>query len=182
MLSKCYEAVEWLKKSDHKDSFTSVECWKKEEQEYNLYVFSATLENELELERLWKELTNAVAVFFQSELEKEIEIWNIYLIFIIKEKVSRDIKYKVEQDKYSTRKIVIDNIKDTSYIADGNYSDLIESRLFAFRLPEQDLNKNTNTDNKSLLDIISEKDKKLCDVIINNSQDKPSTQFVKYLG
>lgn len=182
MLSKCAEALELLKASDHKDLFTNVECWKKEEQNYNLYVFSATLENELELERLWEGLTNAIAVFFQSELEREIEIWNIYMVFIVKEKVSRDIKYKIEQDKYSTRKIVLDNIKNTRYDEDKNYSDLIESRLFVFKLPEQNITDISVDDNKVLLDIIREGNQKLCDVIINNSQDKPSTQFIKYLG
>ena len=96
--------------------------------------------------------------------------------------MSRDIKYKIEQDKYSTRKIVIDNIKDTRYITDGNYSDLIESRLFVFKLPEQNIIGDSGADDKGLIDIIRERDQKLCDVIINNPQEKPNTQFIRYLG
>ena len=182
MLYKNSKAIGQLNTSEHKELFTNVECWVKKENNYNLYVFSTLLENEIDLEKVWTELTNAIAVYFQSELEKNIEIWNIYLLFLVKEKVSKDLKYKIEQDKYSTRKMVLDNLKDTIYFVNGNYVDLIESRLFTFNLSEQIKSEKKDVDNKMLVDIISESNKKLYDVILNYPLDKSITKFIKYLG
>ena len=181
MLDKSIKAMEQLNTSDHKDLFTNVECWIKKEENYNLYVFSALLENELDLEKLWTKLTNAIAVFFQGELEKEIEIWNIYILFLVKEKVSRDLKYRIEQDKYSTRKIVLDNIKDIDLSTSENYSALVESRLFVFNLTEGK-GDSSDIDNKMLIDIIREQNQDLYDVILKYPNDKSVTQFIKYLG
>lgn len=180
MLYKSDEAVNNLTKSDNRNSFKNVECWIRREQDYNLYVFSVLLENELELESMWVKLTNAIAVFFQSNLEKEIEMWNIYILFLVRGKVSRDLKYKIEQDKYSTRKIVLDNIDNNTNFQNGNYEKLIESRLFIFELPKEE--KDSDKNNISLLDVIYENNIKLYNIITNYSGDKPATQFIKYLG
>lgn len=80
MLCKNDKAIEQLKMSDNKDLLTRLKCWLREEQGYNLYVFTALFENESELKKIWKDITDIIAVFFQSELEKDIEIWNIYIL------------------------------------------------------------------------------------------------------
>ncbi len=79
-------------------------------------VFSFIIESEDLLNRNWESITNTIASYYQSkfeEEEKEFERWNIYIFFIIKEEVSTQLKYKIENDKFSSRKIVQDKMLDT---------------------------------------------------------------------
>lgn len=60
------------------------------------------------LEATWEKIRNMIGVYFQSKLEAEYDIWNIYLLFITPEAINRDLKHKIEHDTMSSRKIVID--------------------------------------------------------------------------
>jgi hypothetical protein len=84
-------------------------------------VFSFFFESEKELDENWERITNSIAVYYQSEFEdetREFERWNIYILFLIKESVSTQLKYKIENDKFSSRKIIQDNISDSNSISE----------------------------------------------------------------
>lgn len=86
-------------------------------------VFSFIFDSEYVLNQNWESITATIASYYQSKLEeegKDFELWNIYILFIVKEKVSTQLKYKVENDKFSSRKIVQDkmlNVIDADLIS-----------------------------------------------------------------
>lgn len=112
-------------------------CWSKEHESFQLYVFSAIFETKSKLEEVWQSLNDEIAINFQSSLEKEIEAWNIYLIFLIKEIVPKELKYKIEQDKFSCRKLVFDNFTSNQwkeFSKDDIIPKFISDRLFDINL------------------------------------------------
>ncbi|MBD3343179.1 MAG: AAA family ATPase [Candidatus Lokiarchaeota archaeon] len=63
------------------------------------------------LEKSWSKLNSSIASYFQSELTNEFQIWNIYIVFACEDDVKKEIKYKIENDRFSSRKIVLDKIE-----------------------------------------------------------------------
>lgn len=70
------------------------------------FIFSS---DEAALLEDWENIRNTIGVYFQSKLDSEFEIWNIYLFFITELPISSELKHKIEHDTVSSRKIVIDN-------------------------------------------------------------------------
>ena len=60
------------------------------------------------LEEIWNDFSNAIAIYYQTKLETEFERWNLYLFYVLEEETARGLKYKIENDPISSRKIVID--------------------------------------------------------------------------
>ena len=80
-------------------------------------VFSFVFGTESSLSDNWEFITSLIGAYYQSEFENEdneFEQWNIYILFLVKELVSTQLKYKIENDKFSCRKIVQDKIVDVS--------------------------------------------------------------------
>jgi hypothetical protein len=99
-------------------------------EEFSIFV---VLSNSLkELSESWKKVVSNVAVNFQSQLSDKHKIWNIYIAFIIatdkRMEELKDIKYKIENDKYSSRKIVIDDISPP--IDENKIKEKISKRIF----------------------------------------------------
>jgi len=65
--------------------------------------------NEEQLKNTWESIRNMIGVYFQSKLESEFEIWNVYLFFVMHFTISKDLKHKIEHDTLSSRKIVVEN-------------------------------------------------------------------------
>lgn len=70
-------------------------------------VFFINIKDEKILANQWKAITEFIAVHFQSSLRNEFSVWNIYLFFILQEEVKDDLKYIIENDTFSSRKIII---------------------------------------------------------------------------
>jgi len=67
-----------------------------------------------ELENNWTGLVDSVAFDFQSQLTDEFQIWNIYLFFIRPAGITdlvrfNSLKLKIENDTFSSRKIVVED-------------------------------------------------------------------------
>lgn len=77
-----------------------------------IHVFLIRFSNSQALQDGWRRLSNAIAVYFQTKLPDEFGKWNTYLFFINTGPVNRDLKYKIENDTFSSRKIVIENDMD----------------------------------------------------------------------
>ena len=120
-------------------------------------IFSFFFESEKELYDNWEVITSSIAAYYQSELDdetKEFERWNIYIIFFARGNVSNQLKYKIENDKFSSRKIVKDNISDsinTSLISKLISEHIVNSDLDISKLDNMeqiDVNSTYSNDSK----------------------------------
>ena len=117
---KYLQGLEALSTPDNIDWISKVTSWVKKENGYKIYIFQVIVEDEVDLESNYERITAAIATEFQALLEKTIERWNIYLVFESKEKISDSLRRRVEQDKYSSRKMVWDSLSDLQ-LEDSNY-------------------------------------------------------------
>lgn len=114
-------------------------------------VFSFIFESEGILNQNWESITSTIAAYYQSQFEeegKEFERWNIYILFIIKDEVSTQLKYKIENDKFSSRKIVQDRMFDSidaSLIARLILEHIINSDLNIFELDKTEKSHNISS-------------------------------------
>jgi len=70
--------------------------------------FVCWVDNEKLLSYRWSHISSLIAVDYQSTQEDESVIWNIYLCFICPFQVDKNLKYEIENNKFSMRKIVVD--------------------------------------------------------------------------
>jgi len=82
---------------------------------YRSVVFGGTIpvffiypKNEKILKEKWEEIANLIAVDFQARQTDEYQVWNIYLFYVMNNQVNKDLKYKIENDIFSSRKIIVD--------------------------------------------------------------------------
>lgn len=127
MLVKNNRIVDQMYESSER-KLENLNCWIKEELDFNIYVFTFSCENEEQLLETYDELNNDLALCFQSNLTKYPEIWNIYLFFFVENEISRDLKYVIEQNKYCSRKIVVD--RDCQYMNEKENESFIYNKLF----------------------------------------------------
>tara|TARA_R110002051_G_scaffold181774_1_gene251346 strand:+ start:114562 stop:115098 length:537 start_codon:yes stop_codon:yes gene_type:complete len=60
----------------------------------------------------WKRYSKMVALNFQNSeymSNSEFDRWNFYIIYILKDSISKELKTQIENDKFSSRKIVEDS-------------------------------------------------------------------------
>lgn len=55
----------------------------------------------------WLEITSLIAVNFQASLTNDFATWNIYLALVFPQPISRQLKYKIESNRFALRKIVL---------------------------------------------------------------------------
>lgn len=62
-----------------------------------------------ELRETWRNYRNDFAVEYQTDDIDEFERWNFYLFYIVNDKnaIDRNLKYEIEHDTISSRKIVV---------------------------------------------------------------------------
>lgn len=69
--------------------------------------FFINIKDEKTLTNQWKAITESIAAHFQSSLRNDFSVWNIYLFFILEQEIKDDLKYIIENDTFSSRKIII---------------------------------------------------------------------------
>ncbi|EMF0157468.1 ABC-three component system middle component 1 [Enterococcus hirae] len=82
-------------------------------EKYRLHFFCYIFDNQDELLANYEEINDQIAYSFQSQLKRKIERWNIYFFLFVKAKVAKPIKASIEQDKYATRKVIVDNFRES---------------------------------------------------------------------
>lgn len=110
------------------------------ENQFKINVFFVESISEGVLKENWELLSNMVAANYQNSeymSDKEFDRWNFYIIYISKDYVSKELKNKIENDKFSSRKIVED-----AY--DKEFNDEEANRLIIKHI--------TNTDLKEIVD------------------------------
>lgn len=151
-----------LRKSSRFDKYSDIRCWKKNQGGMLINIFTIIFEDESKLNNLWEEINNDIGFYFQSTIDNEASRWNLYIFFFIKRNVSSIIKYVIEQDKYCARKIVVENFKD-----DVPIDKYIENRLFNIKIKQKEESE-SKTEKESLIEIISNSDNKLVNIIKEN--------------
>lgn len=63
--------------------------------------------NTTSLENEWNKISGYVAGYYQSEIADVFTKWNIYVFYFCREPVPLSLKYKIENDRFSSRKVVI---------------------------------------------------------------------------
>ncbi len=79
---------------------------KRKSNGYFINVICCQFSDEEQLKNNWEELVTNVADVVQKNLVKRIEIFNVYIIFFQSE-INGVIEDSIEQNKYSSRKLVI---------------------------------------------------------------------------
>ncbi|EJL6845478.1 hypothetical protein NMS89_003592, partial [Vibrio cholerae] len=67
-------------------------------------------ENSQDVIENWRTIQNMVAVYYQHS--GVFDAWNMYLAFVCNEEVSILDKYEIENNKFSARKLVLDESKE----------------------------------------------------------------------
>lgn len=71
------------------------------------HCFFAGFSDESLLKSSWAKISNYLAVKYQSKLETEFERWNVYLFILTDQQIDDALKYHIENDTFSSRKIII---------------------------------------------------------------------------
>lgn len=75
----------------------------------------------------WDKIVGLIAGDFQAELDNDLEIWNIYLIFCTESDVNNSLIYEIENNKFAMRKLVACMANwNTNY----NIEDYIKEEIF----------------------------------------------------
>lgn len=116
------------------------------------------------LEENWELLSNMVAATYQNSeylIDSEFDRWNFYIIYISKDEVSKDLKNKIENDKFSSRKIVED-------CYDKEFNDNEANRLIIQHITNSDLKGIVETTEEVKVSPYKPKNKKLWDLLLDD--------------
>lgn len=62
------------------------------------------------LKKYWREFNSFITAEYLIKLKNDFSKWNSYVFYITDSSVQRPLKYEIENNKFSTRKIVIESI------------------------------------------------------------------------
>ena len=66
--------------------------------------------NSNELKNQWKDINSFITAKYIATVKNEFSKWNFYMFYIASERIEKTLKYEIENNKFSSRKIVQDNI------------------------------------------------------------------------
>ena len=76
----------------------------------NISVFFVLAESSVfSKQDLWERISKEIALKYQSKLETTYEKWNLYIIYITNDITPKELKNRIENDRFSSRKIVEDS-------------------------------------------------------------------------
>lgn len=104
------------------------------EDNFRINVFFLEASSDI-ISECWKRFSNIVAANFQNSdymSDREFDKWNFYIIYISKDAISKDLKNKIENDKFSSRKIVED-------LYDMVFNDVRANKLIIKHITNSDL-------------------------------------------
>lgn len=77
--------------------------------------------------KLFDNLTSSLSMLLEEYLQDDFKRWNVYFIYITAEPVTKEIKYKIENDTFFARKIVEDNY--LFQLSDEKIKDLVSEHI-----------------------------------------------------
>ena len=66
-----------------------------------------------DLGKYWKEFNSFISAEYLIKLKNDFSKWNSYIFYITGSTVEKPLKYEIENNKFSTRKIVIESINQS---------------------------------------------------------------------
>ena len=69
-------------------------------------------EGQKDLVKNWKAFNNYVSTEILSSIQDDFSRWNFYIFYISPEKIGIDLKYEIENNKFGSRKTLIDLFDD----------------------------------------------------------------------
>ena len=74
----------------------------------------------IELANNWKDFNSYLSGEYIASIKDEFSKWNFYIFYFASDNVDKALKYEIENNKFSSRKIVIDNCHDLSEVEINN--------------------------------------------------------------
>jgi len=140
-------------------------CWKREYDKFNIYFFTSMHDSEADLVESYSRIRDYIAIYFQGNfLNLDVERWNIYQFHILNCSIDPNVKQVIEQDKFATRKIVLDGIADE--INESAIKSLIDMEIFQFSVQRRSIQ------HISILDVIKSQDRELASYLTNETLPK----------
>ena len=76
--------------------------------------------NAADVEKTWRKINNFIVINVQTSIKDEFGRWNTYLFFLVPDQLTIELKFKIENDTFSTRKIVVLPPNDVVKIIDDH--------------------------------------------------------------
>ena len=95
-----------------------------------------------ELEKSWNKISGNIAGLYQATLADNFTKWNIYIFYLCGEPLTLQSKYKIINDRFSSRKIVADSFTrdvDEITLADLIMEYITNSDIFHSNTPRENL-------------------------------------------
>jgi len=123
----------------------------------NVIIFQSNIK---ELKAKWQHVSSAVSMCYQADVgnENEFEKWNLYIIFSCFAEVGKEVKARIENDKFSSRKIVEENQIE-------ELSDEIANNLIIQHITNTDLVEVVNNTQENIENIYIPKNKNIWELI-----------------
>lgn len=119
--------------------------------EYRISVFFSLFTTAEQVEKSWRKVSGYVASAYQSGLtkaENDFEKWNIYHMFLCVGEIEKKLKFEIENDKFSARKIILGSFS-------GEVNDQASNRIISQHITNEDLVINPAAQSEDLQDITS---------------------------
>ena len=134
--------------------------------QYNVNIsvfFVLTNSSILSEERVWENISKEIALKYQSKLETVYEKWNLYIIYLTSNVTSKELKNQIENDKFSSRKIVED-----SYAKEFNDDEA--NRLIIKHITNADLKEIVEATQEVSISVYTPKNKKLWQLLLKEEK------------
>ena len=119
-----------------------------------IHVFFACYSGKETLHDTWREVSNTIAAYFQAKVEDDFGKWNTYLFYMTDFKVDKALKYKIENDTFSSRKTVIDEKMDLNLIIKKH---ILNDNLSIGHVSEKNIEEDHFQSNKLVWDLLKDK-------------------------
>lgn len=83
--------------------------------------------NSNNLQNNWKKINSVFSELLDEYLDESFKKWNVYILYLSTDKVSKELKYKIENNTFFARKIVEDTY--TAQLKDEDIEELISKHI-----------------------------------------------------
>lgn len=134
------------------------------------------------IDEIWKRFSNMVAANYQNHDymgDSKFEKWNFYIIYVSRDIVSKELKNRIENDKFSSRKIVED-------IFDKELNNEEAIRLIVKHITNADLKEIVETTKETSISAYAPENKKLWELLAKEEKvsgdRKAQEEFIKQIN
>ena len=151
------------------------------EDNFRINIFFLQADN-VTINENWKRFSNMVAANYQNSeymSDREFDKWNFYIIYISKDTLSKELKNKIENDKFSSRKIVEDSYSE-------EFNDNEANRLTIKHITNSDLKEIVDSTQEVTISTYNPKNEKLWELLLAEEKligdRKAQETFVKKIN